>query len=201
MIPLKAVFYCFYCVNFLFVVAHRFLKEMPIEKLKCRFLKSLKTLSLFLLFLLLLISCNKEKLTKPTQTGANTFSCKINGKVYVAKTSLFSPGLTGGLRGASGRYEFEVEAIIYSDGNKASYTIDLGVSPNISEGTYPIASCTVSPGGNGFVMYNASPANINFTHIDYAQRIISGTFSFTAVNTTNANDVISVTDGRFDMKN
>ncbi len=165
------------------------------------FKKLLKKLSLFLFLLALLVSCNKEKLTKPTQTGANTFSCKINGKVYVAKTNLFSPGLIGGLWGAPGRYEFGVEAVVYSDGDKASYTIDLGVSPNISEGIYPIASCTVYPGGNGFVRYNASPATINFTHIDYAQMIISGTFSFNAVNTTNASDVLTVTDGRFDMKN
>jgi len=162
-------------------------------------MKILHYLSIFLIFATL--SCTKEKLTKPTQTGANTFSCKINGKVYVAKTSLFSPGLTGGLRGAPGRYEFQVEAIVYSDGDKASYTIDIGTYSNISEGIYPTASCSVYPNGGNFVMYNSNPATINFTHIDYAQRIISGAFAFDAVNTVNANDIIHVTDGRFDMKN
>lgn len=148
-----------------------------------------------------LFSCTKDKLTKPTQTGANTFSCKINGKVYVAKTSLFSPGLTGGLRGAPGKYTFDVEAVVYSSGNKDNYTIGISSGPGISVGAYPVSSGYVDPNTGYYIRYNPNNATINFTYIDYTQRIISGTFSFTAVNTTNANDVISVTDGRFDMKN
>ncbi|MVN21324.1 hypothetical protein [Mucilaginibacter arboris] len=164
-------------------------------------MKTLKTLSLLLFFLPFLVSCAKEKLTKATQTGANTFSCKINGKVYVAKTSLLSPGLTGGLRGAPGRYEFEVEAVVYSSGNNDNYTIGLSSGPGISEGVYPISSGYVDPNTGYYIRYNPNNATINFTHIDYAQHIISGTFSFTAVNTKDANDVIAITDGRFDMKN
>ncbi len=53
-------------------------------------MKSLKLLLLFVAFLIFFSSCLKEKLTKATQNGANTFSCKINGRVFVAKTSLFS---------------------------------------------------------------------------------------------------------------
>ncbi|WP_299291989.1 hypothetical protein [uncultured Mucilaginibacter sp.] len=164
------------------------------------FKKPLKTLLLFLFFLPLLYSCNKEKLTKPTQTGANTFSCKINGKVYVAKTSLFSPGLTGGLSGVSGRYAFDVNALVYNSSN-TSYVIGMLVSPNISEGVYPVGYCTVGLSGSNDITYKSNSAIINFTHIDYAQRIISGTFSFDAINTANTNDILHVTDGRFDMKN
>lgn len=51
---------------------------------------------ILLLSLVIVVSCKKEKLTKATQTGANTFSCKVNGKVYVASSdinlwSVFSP--------------------------------------------------------------------------------------------------------------
>ncbi|WP_419802359.1 hypothetical protein [Mucilaginibacter sp.] len=166
------------------------------------FKKPLRTFSLFLFFLPLLVSCNKESLTKPTQTGANTFSCKINGKVYVAKNDLFAPGLIGGLRGggATNSYHFECEAVMYI-GNKSDYTIDLTVSPPISEGAFNITyGKLISNTGNGF-RYSANGGSINFNHIDYLSQIISGTFSFTAVNSENSADVIAVTDGRFDMKN
>lgn len=52
--------------------------------------KPVRSVLLFLFFLPLLVFCNKESLTKPTRTGANTFSCQINGKVYVAKNDLFA---------------------------------------------------------------------------------------------------------------
>ncbi|HEX8356504.1 MAG TPA: hypothetical protein VF610_03795 [Segetibacter sp.] len=42
---------------------------------------STKLLIIFLSFLLIL-SCKKDGLTKATEKGANTFSCKINGKVF-----------------------------------------------------------------------------------------------------------------------
>lgn len=167
------------------------------------FRKQLKTLSLFLFFLPFLVSCNKEKLTKPTQTGANTFSCKINGKVYVAKDNLFAPGLSGGLTGfTANNYHFECEAAMYdgSKGGKSNYTIDIFCGPPISEGVVMIHSGNVQSNTNSSV-YLINSGSINFTHIDYLSRITSGTFSFTAVNFENPNDVITVTDGRFDMKN
>lgn len=40
---------------------------------------------------LLFTGCKKEKLTEATPIGANTFSCKINGKVFrPCKGGLFS---------------------------------------------------------------------------------------------------------------
>jgi hypothetical protein len=41
-----------------------------------------KILHILLLPIVLAASCKKDGLTKETQTGANTFSCKVNGKVY-----------------------------------------------------------------------------------------------------------------------
>jgi len=161
-------------------------------------MKTLHYLFIFLMFAAL--SCTKEKLTKATQTGANTFSCKINGKVYVAKNNLFSPGITGALVGTTGNYSFFVTALIYN-GNKADYTIDMSVPPNILEGTFNLSKADVIHHINNDIKYLTTGGEINFTHIDYAQRIISGTFAFDAVNTANANDIIHVTDGRFDMKN
>ncbi|WP_461485395.1 Riean_0653 family protein, partial [Pedobacter sp.] len=51
----------------------------------------MKTLKISLLLLtFFLAACKKEKLTKETQIGANTFSCLINGKLFVPKQALFS---------------------------------------------------------------------------------------------------------------
>lgn len=117
----------------------------------------------------------------------------------MAKTSLFSPGLTGGLGGIPGRYEFSVEAVVYN--NNDNYTIGIIIGPNISEGIYPIGYGSIDHNNGYYTSYDPNNATINFTHIDYTQHIISGTFSFTAVNRTNSNDIITVTEGRFDMKN
>ena len=40
---------------------------------------------------------------------------------------------------------------------------------------------------------------IVISKIDRIKKIISGTFSFKGVNENNSNDVITVTDGRFDV--
>lgn len=164
-------------------------------------MKTLYYLFVFLIFASL-SACNKEKLTKPTQSGANTFSCKINGKVYVAKDDLFAPGLVGGLSGPGNNnfYQFIGEAIVYR-GDKSSYTLDLAVSPLTVEGTYNFTSARINANTGSYGRYKSNSGSINFTHIDYASRITSGTFSFIAVNSENPSDVVTITDGRFDMKN
>ncbi len=48
-----------------------------------------RLLFLFVSFTLIL-SCKKNGLTKATQNGANTFSCKVDGNTYIAELSAFS---------------------------------------------------------------------------------------------------------------
>ena len=145
-------------------------------------------------------SCKKgEKLTPATQTGANTFSCKINGKVYKAKDMILSDGLFGGLNGTSGNYAFSAGAIMYI-GNNADYNINLLVRPINSLGKYNFVKADITRNA-GNIDYTSKSGEINFTYIDFTQRIIAGTFSFNAVNSSNPNDIITVTEGRFDMKN
>ena len=43
-----------------------------------------------LFIFLISASCKKEKLTKETQIGANTFSCKINGVIHIPNDEAFS---------------------------------------------------------------------------------------------------------------
>lgn len=155
-----------------------------------------------LIFLPLLISCNKEKLTKPTQTGANTFSCKINGKIYASGSGHFSPDLTGGLLGTPGNYSFFCGADVYKDNTTttALYSITMTVNPNVTEGLFNISYGGITYHSGSYTDYVINSGSITFTHIDLTQQITSGTFSFTAVNKVNPNDVITVSEGRFDMK-
>ena len=75
-----------------------------------------RTPLLLLLFSLAIISCKKDKLTKETQKGANTFSCLIDGEIYKPCSEpriLGDPGipsLDGGLSVSGNRMEARVSA-------------------------------------------------------------------------------------------
>ncbi len=176
---------------------------MLIKTLPYLFKKPLKTFSLFLIILTLLISCNKEKLTKPTHTGAQTFSCKINGKIYASGSGHFYPDLTGGLSGTPGNYLFFCGADMYKDNSAISalYSITMTVNPNVTEGQFNISYGGITYHNGNYTYYEIKSGGVDFTFIDLAQKITSGTFSFTAVNKADPNDVITVSEGRFDMKN
>lgn len=73
-------------------------------------------LSVAISCLLLLAACNKEYLTEDSMWGNNTFSCKIDGKVHVAKDDFFSTGIgTNHFLGAiPGSHSFIVHANLYT---------------------------------------------------------------------------------------
>lgn len=170
-------------------------------------MKTLKKIMLGLAVLLSTFSCKKEKLTKETQTGANTFSCKINGKVYVAKSDLFSPAFYGGFyRRENNIKELSLAAAVRNSDNAYSVTLKI---PNITGiGIYKLEDinlCKIEPlpytiDGKKYSTKNLGEGIINITYVDYDKNIISGTFSFTAVNLKDSNDQISITDGRFDIQ-
>lgn len=162
------------------------------------------SLLLLTFFFFLLTACKKEKLTKETQIGANTFSCKINGKVYVAKSELFSKGLIGSITNYNGKQRFSVGSVMYH-GDESGYAVWLSISDFVSTGIYdlneetgrvektktPTADYTSRPNGRG---------TLNVKYWDRNNRIIAGTFEFVAVNINNPNETITITEGRFDLK-
>lgn len=174
------------------------------------FRKQLKTLSLFLFFLPFLVSCNKEKLTKPTQTGANTFSCKINGQVYIPRNEAFS---------ANG-----IDVSLYKNGDDPNFH-DLWILTSAPQfnpprqlyifiykinqtGTYPLKGSaykycqyfTLPPNEKEYNTKTTDVGEVVITKFDLTNRIMSGTFWFNAVNLKDPNDKVSITDGRFDLK-
>ena len=164
----------------------------------------MKTLKIpFLLLIFLLTACKKEKLTKETQIGANTFSCKINGKVYKTKNELFSKGLTVILFNGNlpHTYDLGVEAVMYN-GDNSDYTIDLDLFGIKSEGEYVINNTTSKARlfdrhGNN---YNAIEGIITITKFDLTNNIISGRFEFFLINDKNNKNQLSTTEGRFDLR-
>ena len=161
----------------------------------------------FIILILTLFSCSKDRLTPATQTGANTFSCKIDGKV-------FKPAESGGL--SFGGPPITVYNLHYNGFTLlASYNrTDNGQTPkdiviNLhylqSIGIYelknfPNAVYRYSYAyGPEYHTNNTYTGQINITRCDTVNKIYSGTFFFRAINDSTGK-IVNITDGRFDVK-
>lgn len=166
----------------------------------------LSLLSLSLIF----CSCKKEKLTKATQNGANTLSCKINGKVYVARTDLFSPAFTGGYYTSplNNTGKLSLSANVRNGKDESEYKISLEIPFINTSGVYDLNKsnyCEVDPlpitiNATTYSTRNLGSGQVTITYIDYGNRILSGTFSFIAVSNKDPNEKVTVSSGRFDIQ-
>ncbi len=166
----------------------------------------------FILIFLLLISCKKEKLPKPTQKGANTFGCKIDGKIFTPEDVITVP-VTVGLRASydeTGSNYFELRATEKKDEEKGGlrrtilfkiFNLKLGTN-NLNEQNK--VSVKISVDNNqldkSYETDVATGGILTITRLDINQNIISGTFSFVAQLQPGASKTLSVTDGRFDVQ-
>ncbi|HRO45186.1 DUF6252 family protein [Agriterribacter sp.] len=154
--------------------------------------------------LFITLGCNKDGLTKATQKGANTFSCKVNGKV-------FKPFFVGGLFNSSpvlsarnnSQYNFSISA----KNQETSQSVALE-NPYIQKtGIYKLyanhpnrgiySGSTIEPGW--YTTDSVHVGELTITRCDNLNHIYSGTFFFTAKD-PNTGKTINVTDGRFDVK-
>ncbi len=171
-------------------------------------------LAVFLLVLLVL-SCKKETpLPHPTQTGANTLGCKINGKVWVAQDSDEPFNRTYGVEG--GYQEPIVDSIrnnIWIQARRNDRTVvHLFVRQVSRPGVYPLELATgARPGAliphsygryfDSFRQFMTEPnhtGSVTITRADTINKIISGTFEFTGYD-PQSKQTISITEGRFDV--
>jgi len=162
---------------------------------------------------------NPEPTLPPvTTTGANTFGCKVNGKLWLPNKKKNSDlsNIEGGIkaRWKDGKndvnfYDFLLFA---SNGKGDGFQVYLNrlSSTGISQLTYPFniwpgcSQCDVSYGyyyakDKRYTSLEVIESRVNLTRYDTLNLIFSGTFSFTAKNRT-GNDTVQVTDGRFDIK-
>jgi len=170
----------------------------------------MKNVSIRLLFfcisLNLILSCKKDGLTKATQNGANTFSCKVDGNTYKAQLgaslSTSSPISVYNLEQAG----FVISTIDSRTGNPISTRILIQLPYLETTGTYPLNNYP----SYGQYEFNYSPSpryrtntshtgSVKITRCDNVNQIYSGTFSFKAIDDSTGK-VVTVTDGRFDVK-
>ena len=168
-----------------------------------------------MLVLLCAASCKKEnknedQLPPATQTGANTFGCLVNGKVFVPR------GYDGtGRPNPHVQYEYDlngqpyliIEARQYTS-NQITGNIRIGFGNLNTLGYYPVSDSFNFSVGWIQVIPNCGMGTSDpsvhvwgggvITKLDNSNDIISGTFEFKAIKP--GCDTVRVTDGRFDIK-
>jgi hypothetical protein len=158
------------------------------------------------------MQCEKEQvLPAATQTGKNTFGYKINGEIVVPKNG-WAPGLP-----------LSQEAIYYYNVGTNSYDVlinavhtankpyrYLHISTKdilLEEKIYEIGEENIPNVFNAHYSFTDSPTyatsaqakgQINITHFDKINKIISGTFWFDALEPNGAK--VEIREGRFDLK-
>ena len=163
------------------------------------FKKPLKTLSLFSLLCYLLFTnmkCKKyfpepgpEILPAETQTGARTFGCLVDGKVWLPKGNFPYSSL-------STTIQYDILNLKTTRGNEG---INIGIGNMISTGDYvfPMNKNHIEYYIAG-VGYEAVQGTLTITRYDKINKILSGRFNFIGKDSTTSKTV-SVTDGRFDV--
>lgn len=174
------------------------------------FLLSLLTIALF--------SCKKEvdELPPATQTGANTFGAKVGDKLWTPQGFGIAPtapilaatwASQGGIVRINARNfsssPTETEMEIYLQNVYAPGTFQL----NQSTSKYPDQTANYGyyierrfMPKNDWITTPQHTGSVNITKFDSVNRIISGTFQFTAASTDNTTSPLTVSDGRFDLK-
>lgn len=173
-------------------------------------MKNFSTRLLFLFISLhLILSCKKDCLTKATQNGANTFSCKINGKVFqpCKDEGLFgSPSLYGGVS-VNAIDIARVTGKCYNTYPQQNISIELSnfhgegeylFSNSNNNGTYT-EYIPVLPLVHSYKSSYTTTGKVIITKDDRTNFILSGSFEFTAANKDSTNDIVTITDGHFDI--
>lgn len=181
-------------------------------------MRQLLTLMTFSTFIILTASqCKKNKpdntvdqLPPETQTGANTFGCLVDGKIFLPKGDpLAGPIKKAQYQLINGRQGFGVSAR-YSDGNEGKLVGISGDSIQITVGTFDLAAVGAGQliGGYTYSNLNTLPGiqygtnNINHGQLvikkfDTVNQIVSGTFWFDAKNSSG--QIVQIREGRFDL--
>ncbi|MEW4923567.1 hypothetical protein [Algibacter sp. 2305UL17-15] len=190
----------------------------------------MKTTLLILSLLLLQCCSEKDNGFTPTlppitQTGANTFGCYIDGKLLTPRdgTGTFNlpdSGMSYTGLGIAPNYDYnEIKVHDFKSGTGGLMDIHIHNLHAIGEGSYVIneSNCEDNVDANQNVnircrwwdenlqvykwycsMENSGTLNIN--RYDFKNRIVSGTFECTAQNRDDPNEIIEITQGRFDIK-
>lgn len=160
-----------------------------------------------------------------TQTGENTFGCYVNGKLFIPRdgTGTFNAhdyGMIYSGLGQAPNYEYnEINVRDFKTGNGGWMDIHIVDLHENGEGNFIINESNCEDGidanqtinvrirwlskdsqNNKWYCSNENGGTLKISHYDFENRIVSGTFSFKATNREDPNDIIEITEGRFDIK-
>ncbi len=157
--------------------------------------------------------CKKNKDDEPqlppeTTTGAMTFGCKVNGKVFVPRDGRGRPGLFVEYAnlgaGLGGGWFLNIPAIDQVPANEVGVSI-VTDSLLVLEGIqYPftrgkgVAKARYYVGLDNYPKGDSDTGSLFIKKHDMVQRILSGTFSFTGTNS--GGQKVNITEGRFDIR-
>lgn len=149
-----------------------------------------------------------------TQIGANTFGCLVNGQAFLPQNNSFNgqaPYQCNYIF-TNGGYNLTVQGTNDISSSPYAYQIILAtVSLSIKQGqTLKLENynengkaCALYQLISGtYIRYQTTTivnGQLYISKLDSVKQIVSGTFSFSAINLTKG-DTVHVTDGRFDMK-
>ena len=180
-----------------------------------------------MLNLLVMESCHQEnknplRLPSITEEGKNTFGCYIAGKLLVPRngTGTFT-GLDKGMIFTVAPDGYSYNEIIvhdYKSGTGGLITIHIDSLHEKGVGKYTInkSNCQTDidaiknvnvrcrwwdEDSKSYKWYCSTNNSgiLNITRYDFAHRIISGTFNCMVKNKDNSNEMIEITEGRFDI--
>jgi hypothetical protein len=187
----------------------------------------LKTTLLF--FAIILYNCEGQteeeswnpELPPITQTGANTFGCKINGEIMIPRDSRKSQlgGIPTGVEyGSDTNYDWIESSDKYT--SRGGVTFKLPNIQNLGVGEYEVktvkGAISILLDGSflntnitymGAIYYSDSPTS-GYSSIEgtgkiiitrYDDEVISGTFYCKLKNDIDPNAIIEITEGRFDF--
>ena len=160
-----------------------------------------------LLFCILFLSCEKDpipiNLPPNTTSGENTFGCYINGEIYIPehRTVTLQYGPIELDFPSYPDYVFGVftNRVVHKTDKIEDADLSFVVKNINEEGTYRILFGNVIYNSKKFSVDSLCSGELVITRFDSTEKIISGTFNFVAKNEFD-NEVVNVTNGRFDLK-
>jgi hypothetical protein len=178
----------------------------------------MKTIQLFLFITAATILCSFSRCKKDddpqlppeTTTGANTFGCKVNGKVFVPRDGNGRPGLFCQYvylgNGPGGGWSLNIPAYNYSTERGVSIVTDslfleenkvyeFKTTKGNAKAFYRV---NINRGVDVFPKIDNESGQLFVTKHDLTNRILSGTFSFIGTNGTG--EQVNITEGRFDIR-
>ena len=171
----------------------------------------MKKILFFLTFMFLVFSCKErdqdtEILPAATQEGKNTGGALVNGQVWVAKIEVPDTNPAGNntiysVDPVLGIYRLQIvlRKYIYLD---SQIVINISDNQDFSPKNYLIPDDSFSfysPSVNDvYYTKQGNVGTLTITRFDKVNRIVSGTFTFKAVNS--AGQMVTITEGRFDRK-